>query len=90
MTAILPRNTEDVEAGVRALHDVCPGMTDEYLRKITETVIAAVHPRVQCVSVSPFHHDPCVYTDTAHKVHTDHRGRTWVDGSSMLKGKYSK
>lgn len=87
MTSILPRPTpgEDVEAGVHALHDLIPGMTDEYLHTLAEAVLTAAHPHTPCPQVSLFHGDSCRFTvEDGHTAHEDRQGRSWVVGADVL------
>lgn len=87
MTSILPR---DLDAGVHALEPLCPGVDPEHLRVMVEAVVDAVDPHEQCGSLSPFHGERCKHVADDHTTHLDRFGRTWVDGSSMLKGRYGR
>lgn len=90
MTTILPNVVpeEDITNGVHALELLLPGRTEAHLRAMVLAVLEGVTHHDRCTSVSPFTHDQC--TKDSHRGPRHINGlREWVDGSSVLGGRYS-
>lgn len=90
MTAILPRviPEEDITNGVHALESLLPGRTEDHLRALVLAVIEGVTHHERCTSISPFTRDQCTKDEHLRNPRHINGLRVWVDGSSVLGGKY--